>query len=112
MRAAEEAGYEVACACSGPGPWQPLSLPREPVYATTTSLRLRLKMAGLYGPAHALVGDRSRTTYKLGDTVAVKLAEAAPLTGGLRFDLAEGSTAARDHKPRFKTAPPHKRRRK
>jgi peptidoglycan/xylan/chitin deacetylase (PgdA/CDA1 family)/glycosyltransferase involved in cell wall biosynthesis len=58
MRAAEEAGYEVACACSGPGPWQPLSLPREPVYATTTSLRLRLKMAGLYGPAHALVGDR------------------------------------------------------
>jgi len=62
--------------------------------------------------AHALVGDRSRTTYKLGDTVSVKLAEAAPLTGGLRFDLADGSTPTRGQKPRFKTAPPHKRRRK
>ena len=60
--------------------------------------------------AHALVGDRTRTTYKLGGTVSVKLAEAAPLTGGLRFDLAEGSTAGQ--KPRFKTAPPHKRRRR
>jgi peptidoglycan/xylan/chitin deacetylase (PgdA/CDA1 family) len=58
-RAAQEAGYEVACACSGPGAWLPLSLPREPIYATATPLRLRLKMAGLYGPAHALVGDRS-----------------------------------------------------
>jgi peptidoglycan/xylan/chitin deacetylase (PgdA/CDA1 family) len=56
MRAAEEAGYEAACACSGPGPWRALSIPREPVYATATPLRLRLKMAGLYGPAHALVG--------------------------------------------------------
>ena len=62
--------------------------------------------------AHALVGDRSRTTYKLGDTVSVKLAEAAPLTGGLRFDLADGATPARGQKPRFKTAPPHKRRRR
>jgi len=52
--------------------------------------------------AHALVGDRSRTTYKLGDVVSVKLAEAAPLTGGLRFDLAEAASAPRGgHKPRF-----------
>jgi peptidoglycan/xylan/chitin deacetylase (PgdA/CDA1 family)/glycosyltransferase involved in cell wall biosynthesis len=58
IRAAEEAGYEVACGCSGPGPWQPLSLPREPVHTSATPLRLRLKMAGLYGPAYALVGDR------------------------------------------------------
>ncbi len=58
MRAAGEAGYEVACACSGPGPWRALSLPREPIYATATPLRLRLKMAGLYGPAYALVGER------------------------------------------------------
>lgn len=57
-RAAREAGFEVACACSGPGPWRPLSLPREPIYATATALRVRLKMAGLYGPAHALVGER------------------------------------------------------
>jgi ribonuclease R len=38
---------------------------------------------------HALVGDRSGTIYRLGDIVRVRLAEAAPLTGGLRFDLAE-----------------------
>jgi ribonuclease R len=37
---------------------------------------------------HALVGDRSGTTYHLGDGIRVLLAEAAPLTGGLRFDLA------------------------
>jgi ribonuclease R len=38
---------------------------------------------------HALVGERSNTIYKLGDIVPVRLREAAPLTGGLRFDLAE-----------------------
>ena len=37
---------------------------------------------------HALVGERSGTIYRLGDIVRVRLAEAAPLTGGLRFDLA------------------------
>ena len=56
MRAAEEAGFELACVCSGPGPWRPLSIPREPIYSSVTSLRLRLKMAGLYGPVHALKG--------------------------------------------------------
>ena len=48
---------------------------------------------------HAMVGDRSGTIYKLGDTVSVKLVEAAPLTGGIRFDLAE-SNAPRA-KPKF-----------
>ncbi len=38
---------------------------------------------------HALVGSRSGTTYRLGDILKVKLVEAAPLTGGLRFELAE-----------------------
>ncbi len=38
--------------------------------------------------AHALIGDRTGTAYKLGDYVDVRLAEAAPLTGGLRFELA------------------------
>ncbi|HYM17249.1 MAG TPA: ribonuclease R [Micropepsaceae bacterium] len=38
---------------------------------------------------HALVGERSRRIYRLGDTVEVRLAEATPLTGGLRFELAE-----------------------
>lgn len=59
VRAAEEAGYEVACGCSGAGPqrWHALSVPREPIHPSATPLRLRIKMAGLYGPAHALVGD-------------------------------------------------------
>ena len=61
---------------------------------------------------HALIGERSGTTYKMGDNLTVRLMEAAPLTGGLRFDLAEGATPARREKPRFRTAPPHKRRRK
>jgi ribonuclease R len=38
---------------------------------------------------HALVGERSRRVYRLGDTVQVRLAEATPLTGGLRFELGE-----------------------
>ncbi len=41
---------------------------------------------------HALVGDRSGETYRLGDTVEVKLVEAAPVAGALRFEmLSEGS---------------------
>jgi peptidoglycan/xylan/chitin deacetylase (PgdA/CDA1 family) len=57
MEVAEEAGYELACACSGAGPWRAMSLPREPVHASATPLRLRVKMAGLYGPVYAVVGD-------------------------------------------------------
>lgn len=53
LRAAEESGYELACACAGAGPWQPFKLPREPIYPSATPVRLRLKMAGLYGPLHA-----------------------------------------------------------
>ncbi|MGA7676696.1 MAG: ribonuclease R [Rhizomicrobium sp.] len=41
---------------------------------------------------HALVGERTGTVYSLGAIVAVRLAEAAPLTGGLRFDLAEAGS--------------------
>lgn len=37
---------------------------------------------------HALIGDRSGTAYRLGDTLAVRLMEAAPLTGGMRFEIA------------------------
>lgn len=53
--AAAQAGYEVACGCGGPAPWRALNLPREPVFASTNALRLRLKIAGLYGPGHRLV---------------------------------------------------------
>ncbi len=54
---------------------------------------------------HALVGDRTGTAYKLGDSVAVRLVEAAPLTGGLRFDLAEASAPVRKQggRPQFKS---------
>ncbi len=36
---------------------------------------------------HALIGDRSGETYRLGDRVTVKLVEAAPVAGALRFEL-------------------------
>jgi ribonuclease R len=44
---------------------------------------------------HALIGDRSGTKYSMGDTLMVRLMEAAPLTGGLRFELAEANEAPR-----------------
>ena len=36
---------------------------------------------------HALVGERTGLTFRLGDIVTVRLAEAVPLTGGLRFEV-------------------------
>jgi ribonuclease R len=36
---------------------------------------------------HALVGDRSGETHRLGDRVKVRLVEAAPVAGALRFEL-------------------------
>ncbi len=56
---------------------------------------------------HALVGEHSRTAYRLGDRIAVRLAEAAPLTGGLRFELAEEPAV-----PGTKKRPPARRRRR
>jgi len=37
--------------------------------------------------ARALVGERTGETYRLGDTVEVKLVEAAPVAGALRFEM-------------------------
>jgi ribonuclease R len=48
---------------------------------------------------HAMVGERTRTVYALGDTVSVRLAEAAPLTGGLRFELAAAAVPAKPRRP-------------
>ncbi len=36
---------------------------------------------------HALIGTRSGETYRLGDAVTVRLVEAAPVAGALRFEL-------------------------
>src|SRR6202035_2715457 len=50
---------------------------------------------------HALVGNSSGDSYRLGDRVTVKLVEAVPLAGALRFELiSEGrpDSAARHSK--------------
>jgi ribonuclease R len=45
---------------------------------------------------HALIGSRSGAMHRLGDVVQVRLVEAAPLAGALRFELlSEGSIAPR-----------------
>ncbi|MDE2266726.1 MAG: ribonuclease R [Alphaproteobacteria bacterium] len=61
---------------------------------------------------HAMIGDVTGTTYSLGDLVRVRLTEAAPLTGGLRFNLAEAA-AQPPHKvrPPISIKPRSKRRR-
>jgi ribonuclease R len=41
----------------------------------------------------ALVGSRTRVSFSMGQALAVKLLEAAPLTGGLRFALLDGRGA-------------------
>lgn len=51
---------------------------------------------------HAMIGSRSGATYRLGDPVTVKLVEAAPVAGALRFELlSEGryDNAARRQRP-------------
>ena len=54
--------------------------------------------------AHALVGTRSRTSYRLGDLVTARLLEAAPLAGALRFEIV-GSRGATDRRRRAGTYP-------
>ncbi len=55
--------------------------------------------------SHALIGERSGTRYAMGGMVAVSLAEAAPLTGGLRFELAgaEGGGGPANERGRGRT---------
>ncbi|WGR96097.1 S1 RNA-binding domain-containing protein [Bradyrhizobium sp. ISRA435] len=48
---------------------------------------------------HALIGSRSRTMYRLGDVVDVRLVEAAPVAGALRFELlSDGQAIPRGRK--------------
>ncbi len=58
---------------------------------------------------HAMIGDRTGTEYKLGDIVSVKLVEAAPLTGGLRFELAESAAAPQKKRPQTFRKPSRRR---
>jgi ribonuclease R len=64
---------------------------------------------------HALVGSRSGETHRLGDRVVVRLVEAAPVAGALRFELlSEGHIvpgAARRPAEREGSQPRHQRRR-
>ncbi len=41
---------------------------------------------------HALTGERSGTSYQLGDRVEVRLVEATPVSGGMRFEMVAGGT--------------------
>ncbi len=45
--------------------------------------------------AHALVGSRSGETFRLGDAVEVKLMEAAPVAGALRFEIVSEGRAGK-----------------
>jgi ribonuclease R len=45
---------------------------------------------------HALIGERTGDTYQLGDRVEVKLVEATPVSGGMRFEIVSD---AREGKP-------------
>jgi len=51
---------------------------------------------------HALVGRRTKKRFRLGDAVMVRLVEATPVTGGLRFELlnAYGQTTGSNRPPR------------
>jgi len=44
---------------------------------------------------HALIGSRTGLMHRLGDLVSVRLVEAAPLAGALRFELLEGGRPSR-----------------
>ena len=61
---------------------------------------------------HALIGTRSGAMHRLGDVVDVRLVEAAPVAGALRFELlSEGRASPRGRKrqdvsrPQAKTQP-------
>ncbi|MCW5750491.1 MAG: ribonuclease R [Alphaproteobacteria bacterium] len=61
---------------------------------------------------HALVGQRTGIVHQLGDQVEVRLAEAAPVSGGLRFELlpGQGRAASQEERRRLRSAPKRPRR--
>ena len=56
---------------------------------------------------HALIGTRSGTMYQLGDVVDIRLIEAAPVAGALRFELLSSSS---ETSPRERRRPGGQRR--
>jgi len=59
---------------------------------------------------HAMVGSRSGESYRLGDRVTVKLVEAAPVAGALRFALLSEGAGRRRNRPARRTAKTHRPR--
>jgi ribonuclease R len=49
--------------------------------------------------ARALIGEESGETYRVGQHLELKLVEANPASGALRFELPEGKFAGRSHAP-------------
>jgi ribonuclease R len=49
---------------------------------------------------HALIGQRTGETFQMGDNVQVKLVEAAPVKGGLRFEMVSDGRAGKPLKQR------------
>ena len=65
---------------------------------------------------HVLVGERSGAGYRLGDNVDVRLIEAVPTAGALRFEMLTDpqrlpAMKATRSRPRFRSGPPRSRRR-
>src|SRR5437764_2637041 len=50
--------------------------------------------------ARALVGDESGETYRAGQRLTLRLADANPVSGSLRFELSEGSYGGSSAPPR------------
>jgi ribonuclease R len=60
---------------------------------------------------HSLIGERTGGVYRLGQPVRVRLSSAAPLTGGLRFEMVSDPFEGGPESPRGKRAARSKRRR-
>jgi len=66
-----------------------------------------------YPIRHQLVGERTRRSFTLGERVEVRLVDAAPVTGGLTFELLGGGGTAKPARPlrdRDKAAKGHRQR--
>jgi ribonuclease R len=61
---------------------------------------------------HAMIGRRSGETYRLGDSVIVKLIEAAPVAGALRFELVSEGHFDGPRRASYQDERPHFRRNK